>query len=142
MAMIGTKPNSTQPTLIAACGINCRLCRAYVREKKACPGCRGEDTNKTKIRIACRIKNCEKMLKGKFEYCFECDEFPCPRLSHLDKRYRTNYGTSVLDNLASIKNIGILNFVETENSKWACPECGAMLCMHHPECLSCGTKWH
>ena len=26
--------------------MNCRLCRAYGREKNACPGCRGDDSLK------------------------------------------------------------------------------------------------
>jgi hypothetical protein len=92
--------------------------------------------------ITCRIKNCEKLAKGELEYCFGCDEFPCERLTHLDKRYRTKYGTSVLDNLASIEQFGIAYFVESENKKWACPKCGEMLCMHKPQCLSCGYAWH
>jgi len=139
MAMVMT--NSTHPALIAPCGIDCRLCRAYARDRKACPGCRGEDASKMKSCLACRIKNCDKLMQGKFEYCFECDEFPCARLSHLDKRYRTRYGTSPLDNLLSIQEYGITIFVENENKKWTCPECGAMICMHKPQCLSCGYDW-
>jgi predicted RNA-binding Zn-ribbon protein involved in translation (DUF1610 family) len=81
-------------------------------------------------------------VEGKFEYCFACNEFPCNRLTHLDIRYKTKYGTSVIDNLSSIKETGIRNFVESENTKWACPECGAMICMHKVQCLSCGYRWH
>lgn len=139
--MLITKPNSTSPMLIAPCGINCRLCRAYVRDKKACPGCRGENTFKANSCVTCVIKNCEKMVKGKFEYCFECDKFPCARLTHLDKRYRTKYGTSPIENLINIKKIGIRNFVKNENKKWTCPECGATICMHKPQCLACGYVW-
>jgi len=114
---------------------------AYAREKKACPGCRGDDANKSKSCIACRIKNCEKLAKGGFEYCFGCDEFPCALLTHLDKRYRTKYGANPIDNLISIEKSGIENFVKTENKKWTCPECGAMICMHKPGCLTCGYVW-
>jgi hypothetical protein len=134
--------NPCAATLIAPCGINCRLCRAYGRDKKACPGCRGEDTFKSKSCLACRIKNCEKRAKGGFEYCFDCDEFPCASVSHLDKRYRTRYGTSTMDNLLSIKEIGIINFVNHEDKKWTCPECGSLICMHKPQCLVCGYAWH
>jgi hypothetical protein len=139
--MLITKTNSTSPILIAPCGINCRLCRAYVRDKKACPGCRSENTFKSISCIQCKIKNCEKMVTGKFEYCFECGKFPCARLTHLDKRYRTKYGTSAIENLNSIKKSGIKNFVKNENKKWTCPECGARICMHKPQCLSCGYVW-
>ena len=139
--MIRTKTNQTDPTLIAPCGINCRLCHAYVRDKKVCPGCRGDDTLKSKTCATCKIKNCEKMARGNIEYCFDCAEFPCTLLAHLDRRYRTKYGTNVIDNLASIKKIGIMNFVKNENNKWACPECDAMICMHKQQCLSCGYAW-
>jgi hypothetical protein len=139
--MIRTRTNSTDPTLIAPCGINCRLCRAYARDRKSCPGCRGDKTSKSNSCVTCQIKNCEKMINGKIEYCFKCDDFPCTRPTHLDKRYRNRYGTSVIDNLISIKEIGIIHFVKNENQKWICPECGSMICMHKPQCLSCGYVW-
>ena len=134
--------NFTSSELIASCGINCRLCRAYVREKKPCPGCRGWNDNKSPSCINCRIKNCETLVKNNLKYCFACGEFPCARLAHLDWRYRTRYDVSVIDNLLDIKKIGIRKFVEKENIKWKCPECGAMICMHKHECLSCGYAWH
>ena len=140
--MIRTITNSTNPTLIAPCGLNCRLCHAYARDKNVCPGCRGDDTSKSKSCLACKIKNCKMLVKGEFEYCFQCNEFPCALLIHLDKRYKTKYGTSPIVNLFSIKEIGISGYVENENIKWACPECGAMICMHKLQCLSCGYVWH
>ena len=138
------KINPTIPILIAPCGIDCRLCRAYVRVGKSipCPGCRGDNANKARSCVTCRIKNCEKMIEGKYDYCFDCNIFPCARLNHLDKRYKTKYGTSPIENLQSIKEIGIRKFVENENKKWICPECGTMICMHIPKCLSCGYEWH
>jgi hypothetical protein len=139
--MIKTKTDSTNPTLIAPCGLNCRLCHAYVRDKNVCPGCRGDNIFKAKTYVTCKIKNCEKMVNGKFEYCFDCDKFPCALLLHLDKRYKTKYGTSPIVNLLSIREIGISSYVENENINWACPECGAMICMHQPQCLSCGYVW-
>jgi hypothetical protein len=81
------------------------------------------------------------MVDGKIEYCFDCDEFPCARLTHLDKRYRTKYGTSPIANLISIRKIGIRRFSKDETRKWTCPQCGAMICMHKPQCLSCGYMW-
>jgi hypothetical protein len=114
---------------------------AYGREKNACPGCRGPDTHKAKTCVTCRMKNCEKLVKGGFEYCFACDTFPCARLIHLDLRYRTTYAASPIDNLMSIKEIGISHFVENEAQKWGCPECGSILSMHRPQCLSCGYAW-
>ena len=133
---------TTINSLIAPCGLNCRLCRAYVRDKKACPGCRGDDSVKATTCVTCRIKICEKRVGEGRLYCFGCDEFPCERLIHLDKRYRSKYGTSVIENLIVIQEVGIEEFVKRENEKWLCPECGEMLCMHKPQCQSCGYMWN
>jgi hypothetical protein len=134
--------NATQRQLIAPCGINCNLCRAFQREKNKCPGCRDDRTIKLKTCVTCRIKNCSKLTTGRKQYCFACTEFPCERLKHLDKRYRRKYGTSVIENLLCIKNIGINKFIKSENKKWKCPECGGIICMHKPDCVLCGYTWN
>ncbi len=139
--MVTSTANTTHPILIAPCGIDCRLCRAFVRVRQACPGCRGGDTNKARSCVTCRIKNCEKLAAGKLVYCFDCDEFPCALITRLDKRYRTRYATSPIENLLNIRDHGIQAFITDENRKWTCPRCGVMLCMHKPQCLSCGFDW-
>ena len=50
--------SSIKNSLIAPCGMNCGICRAYLREKNKCPGCRGSDENKLSSRVNCKIKNC------------------------------------------------------------------------------------
>lgn len=127
--------------MIAPCGMNCWLCIAYLRDRNPCPGCRGDDRVKPKTRSACRIKKCEKMAKGKTTYCFGCADFPCDRLKHLDKLYRTKYGMSMIDNLNRIKESGIRQFVKDEEKKWTCPNCGELICVHKPQCLHCQHTW-
>jgi hypothetical protein len=141
MQIRSTKTNVIRTTQIAPCGMNCRLCRAYIRDKKACPTCRSDDSLKSKACVTCRIKNCEKIAKGKINYCFGCDRFPCDRLNHLDERYRTKYGMSMIDNLLRIKKFGIRHFDRNETERWTCPECSQLICVHKPQCLSCGHKW-
>jgi hypothetical protein len=136
-----TKTNAMRAALIACCGMNCSLCRAYRRDRNACPGCRGDDSVKPKTRVTCRIKNCEKIVQGKVRYCFRCGSFPCDRLNSLDKRYRTRYGMSMIGNLRSIRKFGIRHFLENEKRRWTCPDCGEMICVHEPQCLSCGRRW-
>jgi hypothetical protein len=128
-------------SLIAPCGMNCRLCMAYGRDKNPCPGCRSDDGVKCKSVVACRIKNCEKLGQRGTEYCIGCDALPCDRLKRLDKRYRTKYGMSMIENLMSIRDVGIRRFVRNEKARWACSVCGAILCVHRPQCLSCGRAW-
>jgi hypothetical protein len=119
--------------LIAPCGMNCGVCMAFLREKDKCPGCRGDDKNKKVSCQRCKIKNC---VKAKF--CFSCEKYPCEKLKHLDKRYRTKYGMSMVENLGNIRNWGIRKFVRNEKIRWACSECGGIICVHRRYCYKCG----
>ena len=139
--MSTTRAELNRPDLIAPCGINCRLCQAYGRERKPCAGCRAGSVFCSDNAVHCSV-HCEKLAAGAFKYCYQCDDFPCSRLMHLDKRYRTRYATSPIDNLKAIKRNGIRRFVRAEDAKWACPQCGQILCMHKPECIACGYRWH
>jgi Protein of unknown function (DUF3795) len=132
---------ATYSVLIAPCGMDCRLCRAYARERKPCPGCRKSDGPKSKACVTCSIKNCGMLAGQGLRFCFGCDEFPCTRLKHLDMRYRSKYGMSMIENLLDIKSAGILEFVKNENEKWRCLQCGGILCVHKPRCPSCGETW-
>ena len=127
--------------LIAPCGLDCRLCRAYLREKNACPGCRGDDSIKSNACVTCKIKNCPKIANDEVTFCSECNEFPCSLINNLEKRYTLNYEVSVISNLKHIKKHGLKNFLNYENKAWACPNCGELLCMHKDECPSCGYSW-
>ena len=136
-----TKSKPITSSLIAPCGMNCRLCRAYIRNKNACPGCRGDDHLKLKTRALCRIKQCEMLKAAGLGYCFDCREFPCDRLNHLDTRYRTKYDMSMIDNLKNIKQAGIRNFIKQEMRRWTCSKCGEITCVHEESCVICGHKW-
>ena len=135
--------NSIPVDLIAPCGMNCRLCWGFIREKTKCPGCLRKDMNGTKkseYRSTCVIRNCQHLKSGKSLYCSErCGKFPCRRLKQLDKRYRTRYGMSMIENLTMINEKGIRFFVRNEKLKWACEECGEMISVHRPACVTCGS---
>ena len=140
------KTNTIPADLIAPCGMNCRLCWGYIREKNTCPGCLKidvQESQKSKYRNSCKIRNCDQLTNGKAKRCSErCDRYPCSRLKQLDNRYRTRYGMSMIDNLNMINEFGIRHFIHNEKEKWLCPECGEMICVHKPTCLTCGNKWH
>jgi hypothetical protein len=126
--------------LIAPCGMNCGICKYYYREKKKCPGCRGGDENKSKYCQDCIIINCDEIKKNNSEFCFECSNIPCKRLKNLDKRYRTKYHMSMLENLDFIKENGIKLFLEKEKQKWKCPKCNGIVTCHSSTCLNCGFE--
>jgi len=123
--------------LIAPCGMNCGICLGYLREKNRCNGCRINPALNFKSIERCTIRNCTYLKKTISGFCNNCEKYPCQRLKQLDKRYRTKYRMSMMDNLESIRNIGLDKFVGKENQRWICPNCGGMLCVHRDFCLNC-----
>jgi len=130
--------NSAQSTiLIAPCGMNCGICLAYLRNKNTCKGCRGSNDNKPASCIHCIIKNCESLNRTHSNFCYDCDTYPCKRLKQLDKRYRTKYHMSMIDNLEHIKLHGLDKFTQEEHTRWLCKTCGGTICVHRGVCLIC-----
>ncbi len=129
--------------LIAPCGMNCGICSGYLASKydvknkgikmPYCIGCRPRDK-----KCAFLKKRCDLLLQGKVQYCYECDDFPCLRLQHIDERYRSNFKMSMIENLEFIKDKGVTIFLEQEVDKWKCPKCGAEICCHNGICFNCG----
>ena len=127
--------------LIAACGMNCGLCIGHIREKNPCGGCfKMDDENKPQQCRSCKIVNCDLLAKTKSGFCYDCSKYPCSRLKNLDKRYRTKYGMSMIENLTFIKDHGLENFINNEEARWKCEVCGAGLCVHRDFCLNCKTE--
>jgi hypothetical protein len=134
---------TTDQDLIAPCGMNCGVCSAYLarannlREKgfriSYCAGCLPRGRNCVFMQ-----QQCERLGKGLVRFCYECDDYPCRRLKALDKRYRTKYHLSQIENLEFIEEHGMAAFLEREAAKWRCPECGGVICCHKGLCLNCG----
>lgn len=127
-------------SLIAPCGMNCSICMAYLRTKNKCNGCRAFNTWNPKTRVECKIRNCGLLNEDGKKFCYECREYPCVLIKHMDKRYRTRYGMSVIENIESIKTGGLDAFLESENAKWKCAGCGLKICVHKPACIHCGIS--
>lgn len=130
--------------LIAPCGMNCGICVSYLAgktelnkkgfNKTYCEGC-------LPCSKSCNLKReCSLLRKGAVRFCFQCENYPCKRLKALDKRYRTKYHMSMLENLEFIKEHGVEKFLEKEKSKWRCPKCGGVICCHNGLCLSCEVE--
>ena len=126
--------------MIAPCGMNCEICIGHIRDKRKCPGCREMDAYESGYGRKCIIRSCQILKNNNLKFCSDtCEKYPCLRLKNLDKRYRTKYGMSMIENLENIKNLGIEKFVESEQIRWKCRECGELLCVHRISCLKCGT---
>jgi hypothetical protein len=130
--------------LIAPCGMNCGVCSRYLASKHdlksrgimktSCAGCLPQGRG-------CHYKRqCDRLGKGLVRFCYECAEFPCRRLKTLDKRYRTFYHKSMIENLEYIRDSGIQDFLTREAAKWRCPDCGGVICCHNGVCFSCGPE--
>ncbi len=104
--------------LIAPCGMNCALCLGYLREKNKCPGCRS-DKDTPNYCTRCIIKNCKIIKENNWKYCSpKCKKYPCVRLKKLDKRYKTKYCMSMINNLNDIEKNGIRSFLKQEEKRW------------------------
>ena len=128
--------------LIAPCGMNCALCIAYrfmTKDlnkqgfcRKYCPGCIPRGENCTHMG-----NQCELVGKGIVRFCYECEDFPCKRLKSLDKRYRTKYHMSMIENLRSIQENGMEVFLQKEELIWHCLDCEGVICCHNGLCMDC-----
>ena len=131
--------------LIAPCGMNCSVCSNYLAmkndlkkwgiSKSYCAGCLPRGKNCTFMK-----KNCDLLGNGLVRFCYECRDFPCKRLKALDKRYRTSYRLSMIENLESIKSNGMAEFLDNETEKWRCEKCGETICCHNGLCYHCDRE--
>lgn len=127
------------PEMVAPCGINCSVCIAHMKSKNYCPGCHSLSGITRKSCLNCVIKNCEHLKETSSGFCYDCAQFPCRRLKQLDKRYRNNYKTSLIENLQIIQQQGLPVFLKSENKKWTCSNCGQTVSIHHNTCLNCNA---
>lgn len=130
--------------LIAPCGMNCGVCKAYLAYKHGIPRQRNEVTHcagcipRSKN---CYIKRgCKKLSKHQIQYCYQCEEMPCKNLAHLDKRYRERYGMSMVENQKTLKTKGMEEFLKSQTEKYRCPTCGDVVSVHGNKCYSCDFK--
>jgi hypothetical protein len=131
--------------LVAPCGMNCNICAAYLaatHDVKSngirmmyCIGCRPR--NKP---CAFLKKRCSLLRKNEVKYCYECPTFPCERLSAIDKRYRTQFRMSEIENLHRIRDEGIESFLKAEEAKWRCAKCGGVVSCHNGLCFECDLE--
>ena len=128
--------------MIAPCGMNCSLCISYLAMKNDlkskgfsrsyCPGCLPRGKNCTHMKTSCDLLGI-----GLVRFCHECETYPCKRLKDLDKRYRTKYHMSILENLEHLKKYGMQSLLEKEEARWRCKKCVDVVCCHNGLCLSC-----
>ncbi len=143
-----------KPELLSPCGLYCGVCAIYMahrdnnlklKQKLAkaywpyvrkaddiqCSGCLS-DGQKFKRCRKCGIRNCtrEKGIEG----CHQCDSFPCWRI----KLFPVSTGRKVMRRaIPSWRELGTAKWVESEEKRYRCPECGFQLFRGVKRCSQC-----
>jgi hypothetical protein len=109
-----------------------------LRKYKACPACNYDERKK----LICLFHNCEIIKTNQSGLCYECENFPCEKLEKLDKKHKEREEVSMIANLKYIQENGVQNFLQSEEEKWRCPECGGVVCIGALSiaCSSCGLE--
>ncbi len=128
--------------LIAPCGMNCAICSRYLSyinnlKRSQCVGCRPQ--NKRCEYLFKKCTGINHAAKSDAAFCFECDQYPCQQIERIDNRYRKNYNMSMKDNLQSIKEKGISQFLKEQYQKYRCSKCGGLISIHNRKCFTCDT---
>lgn len=127
-------PASIKNTL-APCGMNCLVCYAHLKKKRPCSGCLCDGPDKPKRCTQCKIRSCAK--KNGTTYCFKCAEFPCKKISSLEKSYNKRYQSSLIDNNKMVNDHGLEFFYKNAKKRWTCPSCGGVVSLHDKKCSDC-----
>jgi hypothetical protein len=128
--------------LLSPCGIFCGICGGYLAYKNSvpkrrgiithCEGCRPRDKQCSFLK-----KRCEKLLNHTVDFCYECSDFPCINLSHIDKKYQRDFGFSNIETLKKIKEKGSIQVMAEIKEKFRCHDCGQDTCVHNRICYVC-----
>jgi hypothetical protein len=113
----GTLPNSET---LSAADIRCRGCLSDDRFMH----CR-----------QCEIRNCAQS-KG-HEGCHHCDQFPC---EHIEKFPMTIGKKVILRAVPYRQKFGTEEWIQDEEARYICPECGNTVFRGAAQCNRCKTK--
>lgn len=129
-------PEKIENEMFAPCGMNCTVCYKHCNSTKSCSGCRSDDNTKPQHCSKCKIKLC--VIKKGYNYCYECNAFPCKLNKNLERSY-DRYNWSLIMNSTDAKDDGVEFFLEGEREYWTC-RCGGIISLHDAKCNECHTK--
>lgn len=152
------KMTDVKKELLAPCGLYCGVCRIYqayrdndLQFKKeilttlndygvrsiddiVCTGCLSEDVV-FQFCQKCPIKECIKYKK--IEGCYQCENFPCEIINKwsdpLDKKV-------MFRSIPTWQKLGTKKWVEEEEKRYQCPQCGYKLFHGAENCRNCDEK--
>ncbi|TXT58962.1 MAG: hypothetical protein BAJALOKI1v1_1510007 [Promethearchaeota archaeon] len=149
--------NNINRDLMAPCGLYCGVCSIYIAHRDdnekfkrvllpvykafvkstddiACTGCLSEGVV-FPVCQKCAIKSCvrEKGIDG----CHQCVEWPCKFVEN----FPLAVGKKVIKRaIPTWRELGDEKFVEEEEQRYHCPECGNQLFRGAKKCNKCKTS--
>ena len=147
--------------LVGRCGLYCGSCmiyRAYKDSEKLrqliaervncrskdirCEGCQTVPTYGWDVQDQQWGKNCKivKCLEARgLQFCYECEAYPnCEKFQEIFKS-ELKHGENLMENLERIRTGDVEKWLEKEEKKWVCRECGKPI-SDCEECHWCGAK--
>lgn len=133
-----------KPELVAPCGMNCGVCKWYLAFSRGVPKEKGKVSHCNGCRLRaknCYIKRgCKKLRTNQVKYCYECVDMPCKNREHLEGRYQERYATSLVGNLRELKEKGMAKFLQSQKTRFKCPNCGDVVSVHDQKCYTYKKK--
>ena len=155
------------PNFVSPCGLYCGVCAVYMahRDKNEkfkkllvnvyqgkiegkgtlpgsktlssedihCSGCLSDD--RFLHCQQCDIQECVK--KKEIVGCWECREFPCPRIENFPMAVGKKV---ILRSIPYIKEVGVEKWAQDEQARYVCPDCGNRLFRGVGKCNQCHTE--
>ncbi|HEY8908858.1 MAG TPA: DUF3795 domain-containing protein [Desulfosporosinus sp.] len=88
----------------------------------------------------CKIRACA--ISRKVEHCNGCNEYPCQLLKgslmNKDIQEKLPHLKVTSDNLTTIKNVGVEQWLNDQEKQWKCPECQTDFSWYTSKCTKCG----
>ena len=122
--------------------MNCTICSRYLAfinnlDRPQCAGCRPNREKCSYLFDKCSGINHDIKCNESTPFCYECDQFPCKEIKRMDKRYKSGYNMSVIENLEFIEQNGVGKFAETQQEKYQCSKCDGLISIHNRKCFRC-----
>lgn len=153
--------NQERKKLAAPCGLYCGACSIYIARKRddeaalnavarriterrgrvikpeedlICDGCLS-----SQLAIFCHccvMRDCA-VEKG-ITYCAQCSDFPCQTIIDFNNDGRPHH-SEVLTNVRRQQEIGIHAWLDEQEKRWRCPDCGCIIEWYDTKCPQCAA---
>jgi hypothetical protein len=85
----------------------------------------------------CGIKACA--LRKGYEFCYQCNELQtCELMQKFVADTQYPYGQCVVKNMETLQVMDLPKWLEMQDERWRCKNCGAPHSCYHETCLQCG----